>query len=135
MDYKQLKLKHSKQVNDFQGLFFAFSNEQLNEGLTKIGAKIEEICSIGAGGYILKAKRKEFDDMFKSFEVERIEFMKSEKRLINAIIIELANHEYSYTRDVSDTVETMGLDVNDKFTNTCLKKAIKKFLKSCQEVA
>lgn len=133
MNYQELKAKHSKQITDFQGLFFAFSESQLNEGLLKIGAKIEEICSIGAGGYILKSKRKDFDDMFKSFEAEIKEFRKSEKNLVNAIIYELGNHEYSYTRDVQDTIEAMGLDVNDTFTANCLKKACKKYLKSCYE--
>lgn len=133
MNYKQLKDKHSKQVTDFKGLFFAFSEEQLNEGLNRINAKIEEICSIGAGGYILKSKRKDFDDLFKSFEKEIKEFKKSEKNLVNSIIYELGNHEYCITHDETDTIEALNLDINDSFTANCLKKAIKKYWAQFEE--
>lgn len=50
--YTQQKDRHSKELNDFQGIFFAFSNKQFDEGMIKVGLTPQDkdkVYSIGKG--------------------------------------------------------------------------------------
>lgn len=78
----EMKKRHQEEVNNFEGLFFAFSNKQLEEGMQKIGANsISEICSLGAGGYLLKSRVKDFSDMFKRQKEESKKKRKEQKTI------------------------------------------------------
>ena len=49
--------------DNFEGLFFAFNNDQFKDGMEKVGLTIDDvnkILSIGHGGYILKSRREAF---------------------------------------------------------------------------
>ena len=123
--YYDLKQQHSKELNDFKGIFFAFNNEQFNEGMLKIGLSSDDttkICSLAAGGYILKTRIKDFKDMFNRHSAEKKAFKKDQKQLLNALIYELNNHEYCITRDVSDTLAALELKIED-IDPDILKKA------------
>ena len=122
-----LKAKHSKEFGDFEGIFFAFSNEQFIEGMEKIGLQKEqthEICSLGAGGYMLKSQKEAFKAMMDRQEIERKEFRKNQKNLLDALVYELKNHEYCITYDVLDALNSLGLDKVDVDV-VLLKKACK----------
>ena len=85
MKYRELKEKQAKELNEFKGIFFAFSNEQLKEGLKKVGLKENEtdkICSIGAGGYLLKTVAKDFHKMFENAQKEIVNAMLEKDFLI-----------------------------------------------------
>ena len=72
--YQALKKRHADELNQFEGIFFAFSNEQFKEGMQKIGLTMEDtakIYSLGAGGYILKEKSADFNAMFKRHAEEK----------------------------------------------------------------
>lgn len=80
----ELKKQHQKEVDSFDGLFFAFNRDQLKEGLKKVGLeenKTNLICSIGAGGYLRKDKVKDFVDMFARHKKELKEFRKQNKTI------------------------------------------------------
>ena len=122
--YQQQKKRHQEEVNSFEGIFFAFSNEQFEEGMKKLGinnAK-EELYSIGAGGYIKKERSKDFHNMFKRHAQERKQREKDEKFLLEALVYELRNHEYCITCDVTDALEALDLTIND-ISPKLLKKA------------
>ena len=125
--YSQIKAKHSNDISEFDGLFWAFSNKQLEEGLVKIGLTVNDtskICSIGMGGYVKKDKLLDLINMFKRHETERKEFRKNEKLLIQAICYELFNHEYSYTGDPTEALESLGIDPKE-IEPKVLQRAIK----------
>ena len=125
--YTELKARHSKELNDFQGIFFAFSNDQFEKGMTKVGLKPDEtksLFSLGSGGYILKTRSKAFSEMFKRHEKERKERNKEEKFLIQSLVYELSNHEYGYTGDPQDAIESIGFTI-ETIDKKVLKKAIK----------
>ena len=115
--YSELKAKHRDESNAFEGIFFAFSNSQFDEGLAKFNIEKENlkasIVSIGAGGYLLKSKVKDFAEMFKRHNREMKQLKKNHKGLLEALTYELRNHEYGYTYDVTDALEALGLDVED----------------------
>ena len=79
-----LQDKHQNEVNSFEGLFFAFSNEQLKEGLKKVGLEDNEtnkIVSIGAGGYLRKDRREDFKNMFARQRKESKDLRKKAKTI------------------------------------------------------
>lgn len=131
--YNSIKADHHDQMNKFQGIFFAFNNSQFDEGMEKIGLKKDEtkkIVSIGGGGYLLKEKLQAFKDMLKSHDDERKALKKDRKLLLDALVYELTNHEYCYTRDASDALEALNLKEED-IPAGILAKAKKKSVENC----
>lgn len=130
--YLDMKARHQKEVDDFEGVFFAFSQSQLEEGMAKFGLKRgvdnKKLLSIGNGGFILREKDKEFTDMFDRMNEERKNFRKEEKNLIEALVYELGNHEYCITCDVTATLESLGLEEKD-VDQKILQKAINIYMK------
>ena len=131
-NYLLLKKKHEKKINNFPQ-FFAFSEEQFKDGLKELNTTEEKILSVGYGGYILKENKEDYKKMFIDFSKEQTDLFKNEKDLSDAFIYELANHEYSYTHDETDTLESLGFenydDLND-FQKKIFEKAKTKYLNS-----
>lgn len=124
--YQDQKTRHSNEISDFDSLFFAFSNEQLEEGLKKIESQKNEIVSIGMGGFVRKDKVKEFIALMKRHDIERKELRKNTKELINAIVYELFNHEYCITGNPNDALEIFDLDY-ETIDKELWKKVIKEY--------
>lgn len=127
--YSDLKSKHQQRFDNFQFIFFAFNEEQFKEGLKRIRDLANDyeskFVSIGAGGFVLKSKIEEFENILNQNEKERKAFKKDEKKLIDAIAYELQNHEYCITGDVTDALSSLDLKLED-VPKDVLKKAIKK---------
>lgn len=127
--YLEQKQRHAKEFNEFEGIFFAFSNDQLREGMEKIGLAHDDfksIAKLGAGGFIKKDRVRAFTDMMVRQDVERKQLRQDEKALIDGLVYELGNHEYCITHDPSDAVERFGYTV-DTIPQDTLKKAIKRY--------
>lgn len=126
--YTQQKNRHQKEFNDFKGIFFAFSKDQLNEGMVKVELNREggqkEIVSIGAGGFLRKDRIDAFHAISARHKDERKNRLKEEKNLIESLVYELQNHEYCITRDPADALNELDLDIN-----TIDKKVLNKALK------
>lgn len=116
MKYTQLKEKHSKQLDNFEGIFYAFSNEQFAEGMKKIGLAENEtskIYSLNHGGYILKERAEAWADMLINQTRELEEFLSDDNNLFDALVYEYNNHEYCITWDNTDALESLGLKESD----------------------
>lgn len=127
-NYTELKARHSKEFGEFEGVFFAFSNEQLAEGMVKIGLAADDyksIVPIGAGGYLRKDRVTAFKELFARQNTERKELKKNESKLIEALVYELSNHEYCISGDPLPALEALGLTLESVPQNV-LKRAIKK---------
>jgi len=131
--YDLLSRKEEKERNEFKGIFFAFSDNQLKKGMEKLGLKendFDKIISVGGSGFVLKGKVQEFEKLFsQSGKME--EMLKEESFLVDAFYSELANHEYAVTWDTYDALEALGME-NDKLTDfqkKCLMKAKKRYMK------
>lgn len=117
-------------MNEFDGLFFAFNNDQLKEGLRKVGLKEDEtneIVSIGMGGYLRKDKEEAFNNMLDRFDQERKDLRNNQKKLFNALVYELRNHEYCITYDIEPALNELGLELKD-IPKEMLRRACKKAL-------
>lgn len=125
--YLEMKKRHSEDIDSFEGIFFAFNNQQFEEGMNKIGLTVNDknqIYSIGAGGYILKTKSQDFENMLTRHQTERKELKQNEKKLLAALVYELQNHEYCISRDEEPALNALGLDKED-INPVILKKALR----------
>jgi len=119
MKYVELKEKQSKELEDFP-MFFAFNDEQFEEGLKKLNTTKEEIYSLGLGGFIRKTDSKKFSELLKKYQHEFQKNLKDEKFLYEALLYELKNYEYCITYDYTDTLNFLGLDIK-KFDDNQMK--------------
>lgn len=131
MNYIEMKETQRTELNNFP-ICFAFSNEQLKEGLAKLNATKEEVLSIGGGGFIRKTDKKEFLDLFARQETAMETAMEDDTFLISAIIYELGNHEFCITYDPADTVDCLSLDMDNERISGCFKTARREYLDSCE---
>ena len=139
--YRELKEKQGKEVNEFP-MMFAFSNKQFAEGMEKLGLKENEtnkLLSIGAGGFIRKSDRKAFDDMFVRQEKELKkaieEDLTGEGFIYNMFNYELGNHEYCITWELDETLNTLGLTMEEINSNENLLHGLKKAIEEQRECA
>lgn len=133
--YQQQKKRHHDEFNEFEGIFFAFSNKQMKEGCEKLGvSETNKIVRIGAGGFVLASRLQEFKNLLKRHDTERAQLRKDEKELIAALVYELQNHEYCITGNPDDALDALGL-TRDTVSPEILKKAIRKHNELMQEVA
>ena len=113
--YVALKQRHQQESDAFP-FMFAFSEEQFTKGMESLGLSptdTDQIYSIGMGGYIRKTDASAMNEMFARHARERQEAIDADKTgtgyIYDMFDYELANHEYEYTGDVSDTLDALGL--------------------------
>lgn len=111
MNKKELLEKYNKNYTeeDFykQNVTYAFSEEQLQEAMKKLGATSEdELTSFGFGSICLRSKFIEITEWMLKRERERKNWLKSLSQKEQEIIIEyeLYNYECTYTYDIEDVV-------------------------------
>lgn len=113
--YTSLKSKHEAEVNAFP-FGFAFNKDQYDRMMTDWGFKPTQrsnVMYLEAGCFIRKSDYKAMQEMFSRHEAEREEAMKDDDYLYQMFNYELANHEYSYTYDLTDTLEALGLTIDE----------------------
>lgn len=99
---KQEEQKRLEQLSDEVGLFWAFSNEQFEEGKKKNPvAKGERYTSIGAGGFLPSKNVQKWVDGMKAVEKWAKDAKKDAKEVI---LYELNNYECFYTGDIEDAL-------------------------------
>lgn len=138
--YKEFKDRQQEEFNKFSNdhIFYAFSKEQFSEGMKKLGLDPEEdqgkIYGLaGTGGFYKKTDAKAVRAMFDRLEKEKQEALANDQTgegfIYEMFSYELANHEFIITGDLSETLEAIGLTVeevnaNEKYLNG-LHKALK----------
>lgn len=117
--YKKMKREHQAEVDNFP-MFFAFSNEQFDENIKKVGLTPEDtdkILSIGYGGFIRKEDREKFLNMMESHDKELQQAIKEDKTgegfIKDMFLYELGNHEYIITGNFEDTLDAVGLTLEE----------------------
>lgn len=110
--YLEFKEEVEKEINDFP-CFYAFSEEQLKEGLKKLKTNKGNICSIGYGGFIRKSDKEAYKKMWDDLNKKEKELLKDKEFLFQAFRYELANHEFCITYDYEDALSVFGLEYED----------------------
>ena len=113
--YLELKERHEKEFSIFP-MIFAFSDKQFKEGMGKLGLTVNDTDKIYKNGYgeyykkTLKNLMHRHSDEFKAL----IESDQDGTGFILSMFdYELANHEYFITYDITDTLNALGLTVED----------------------
>ena len=139
--YLALKQAQQNEMNNFP-MMFAFSQSQFVEGMKILGLKetdADKIYAIGGGGYIRKTDAPALKDMGKRHEAEMTAAISGDETgdgfIFQMFDYELANHEYSYTGDIDDTLDALCLTVDDIANNIALKRGLLKAMKSQREYA
>ncbi len=114
--YLELKEKHQKEINEFP-MFFAFSQEQLTKGIENLNTTAEKCYSIGCGGFIRKTDSKKLTELFLRQAKEQQIAIEKDKTgegfILDMFQYELDNHEYKYTMDARDTLDALGLTIDE----------------------
>ncbi len=126
--YTSLKSKHQAEVDAFP-FGFAFNESQFNEMMTKWGLTpddTDKIYKIGGGGYIRKTDSEAMNEMFERHEAERKAAMQDDEYLYEMFNYELANHEYCITYDLTDTLDALGLTIEEINADPRMADALKR---------
>lgn len=125
-DYLKLKEQHSTDYDNFP-MFFAFNKKQFEEGMEKFGLKptdTDKMCRGFGGAIYRKTDAKRMKDMVirHNLETEQaiIADVKGDGFIFEMFNYELANHEYSYTMDATDTLEGLGMTMKQIQENEAL---------------
>ena len=114
--YTKLKKKHQDEVNAFP-MFFAFSQQQFDEGMKKLGLEptdTDKIYKLGStGGFYRKSDSEALQEMFSRHVKEEADAIASDPTgdgyIYQMFNYELANHEYGYTWDPEPTLDALGM--------------------------
>ena len=109
MTYSKLKDTQQATFNNFKGIIFAYSNKQLDEGLTKLGASKSDITMCNTGMFVLKTRESAMYTLLETSNKEMKEALKDESFLQDALTYELCNHEYCITGNTNDALAALDL--------------------------
>lgn len=108
--YTAMRDRHGRLINGFP-MAFAFSNKQFEEAKKKLGVESpEELLSIPGSGMIRKTDQGAYTDMLVQISNESAEAELDDEYMYQGFLYELANHEYGYTYDTTDTLAVFGLE-------------------------
>lgn len=130
--YTELKSKHQAEVDAFP-LGFAFSTEQFVAMMEKWGLKPthrSKIIYMGNGAYVRGSDYKAMNEMFDRNEAELKAAMQDYDFAFEAFNYELGNHEYCITGELDDTLDALGLTIDEINANPRMADALKRAIAS-----
>lgn len=130
--YREMSRKHQEEVNNFP-MKFAFGDKQFENMMAEWNLTmndLDKIVSTGYGGYMLKSDVESYKAMGKRHSEELKQAIENDKTgdgfIYDMFIYELANHEYGCTGEVEDTLEALGMTLEEINENPVMKKALEK---------
>jgi len=129
--YEELINRQQSEYNKFP-IKFAFNDKQFRQSMNELGLTekdTDKIVSIGAGGFMRKTDVDAYLKLGNKFAKEMEEAIENDKTgrgfVKDMFAYELANHEYGYTRVLTDTLDALGYKVEDINSNPKLMKGLK----------
>lgn len=109
--YKQLLVDQQAEANKMP-IFWAFDEEQFDEGLKKYNeeypeTKGQKIYAFGYGGYGTHEHLTQILEMLKRHSEERNKLLENDDVLYYAFKYELGNHEYIYSEDEDEVTNAV----------------------------
>lgn len=134
--YLDFKRDADKKFNEDleQVVFFAFGNQQFEEGCRKFGISPKnaekELYALGGGGYYRKTDSEKLAKIFTDHELARARALKEGGVMFAADMFEaeLANHEYCLTEDLEETLDALGYTMDQIQGSTVLKAGLQEAL-------
>ena len=132
--YAELRQRQQQEVNALP-IGFAFGNRQFEEMMRGWGLDPEKdldiIYRLGrTGGYYKKTDAQLIHDTFCSHDAELQAAIAEDKTgegfIYEMFLCELDNHEYGYTMDTEETLDTLGYTADEVLADPRLKRGIEK---------
>lgn len=128
--YREMHARHQSEINALP-LKFAFGIEQFKRMCDSWGFTVDEAPSMiyhgGAGMYYLRKDSALIRDTFKRCNDEEYNAIISNFDFaVEAFEYEMYNHEYSYTMDAEEVIDSIGLEWADFEAFPMLVDAFKK---------
>lgn len=117
-DYKNFKDQQEKKTNEFTKKYmffiFAFSENEFQKELDKLGYKKNDIINVGAGGYCLKQNYDLVNEYLDKIVDEKMQYIhKSNENFYGALYYELWNNEYYLSYDNKAVARALGIDASE----------------------
>jgi hypothetical protein len=136
-EYREMMKRQGEEFHTFP-IMFAFSQEQFEEGMRSLGLTPEDtdkVYKTSGGGFYRKEDSPKLKEMMDRFDRELKEAIAEDKTgdgfIYKMFYAELADHEYGYTGDYEEALETLGYTEEQIEADSRLKhgleKAISKF--------
>ena len=132
--YAELRQKQQQEVNALP-IGFAFSDRQFEEMMRGWGLDpekdLDKIYRLGrTGGYYKKTDAQLIHDTFSRHDAELQAAIAEDKTgegfIYEMFLCELDNHEYGYTMDTEETLDTLGYTADEVLADPRLKRGIEK---------
>lgn len=141
--YIEMQERHQKEFDSFP-MKFAFSDKQFKESMEELGLTekdVDKVISIGAGGFIRKSDLEAYKEMCQRTSKEMQDAINEDKTgegfIKDMFKYELANHEYCITYELDETLDAVGLTIEEINNNEALKHGLelakKEYLKQYEE--
>ncbi len=137
--YRELQAAQEKERNAFP-FMFAFDQKQFDDGMKGLGLDpkdMDKIISIGYGGYIRKTDKGALLSMRVKHNKEIKDAIAADKDgtgyIFDMFEYELANHEYCITWDFDDTLDALGLTMDQVNSDPRMVKALQRAHKETRE--
>ncbi|HHD0847314.1 DUF7659 family protein [Staphylococcus capitis] len=132
--YRELKQRHQQEFNALP-IFFAFDEQQYQEGLKKVNATSETpIVKLAGGCYV---KQSDFSTIKRLLEQHKEEhsqnMMNSDTYTYNMLRVELVEREYASNRDLKQILNACipsGAKDNIPNLNNTINRAVQDYLKT-----
>lgn len=119
-EYQKLRERQQQEFNALP-LGFAFNDRQFAETMQGWGLDpekdLDKICSIGYGGFVQKKDADLLHTTTARHEAELKAAIEADRTgegfIYDMFRAELDDHEYSYTMDLSDTLDALGYTAED----------------------
>lgn len=114
--YAEMRAAQQAEFNTFP-IMFAFSDKQFEEGMRRLGLDPSDTDKVytwsEVSGFYRKNDAPILHEMLERHGREMAEAVATDKTgegfIYSMFVYELANHEYGYTGDVTDTLEALDL--------------------------
>ena len=117
--YLELKSRQQAEFNAFP-MKFAFNNKQFEQAMRELGLEptdTDKVYRTPHGGFIRKTDAQAFSDLRERLDREMKEAIAADPTgegfIYQMFKYELDNHEYSYTGTVEETLEALGMTLED----------------------
>ena len=138
--YKEMRERHQQIIHSLP-IRFAFTDDQFKKAMESFGLTendTDQVVSIfGAGDIVLEKDVPYILEQLKKNNKELQEAIAADKTgdgfIFDMFFYELGNHEYTYTRDVRPTLETLGITEDDLEKNPALLHGLQKACKEQDE--
>ena len=139
--YEEMKKRHQEEVNALP-MYWAFTEERFEEVLKELGLTkndTDKLCNTFGGGFCLAKDAKMIADTLVRHSKEKRSAIEADKTgdgfIKDMFLSELRNHEYTYTLETEETIESCGFTEEQVEADPRLKLGLEAAAKQLREAA